>query len=72
MTIPNTKLDHFQKLRLLVSPVGHLSKLKIYIDTNLERFTNMFAAAGHPNCVFEIEFNQLIKLTNGQIKEIAE
>jgi len=55
-----------------VSPVGHLTKLKIYIDTNLERFTNVFAAAGHPNCVFEIEFNQLIKLTNGQIKEIAE
>ena len=55
-----------------VSPVGHLSKLKIYIDTNLERFTSVFAAAGHPNCVFEIEFNQLIKLTNGQIKEIAE
>jgi len=55
-----------------VSPVGHLSKLKIYIDTNLERFTIVFAAAGHPNCVFEIEFNQLIKLTNGQMKEIAE
>ena len=55
-----------------VSPVGHLSKLKIYVDTNLERFTNVFAAAGHPNCVFKIEFNQLIKLTNGQIKEIAE
>ena len=55
-----------------VSPVGHLNKIKIYIDTNLERFTNIFAAAGHPNCVFGIEFNQLIKLTNGQIKEIAE
>ena len=55
-----------------VSPVGHLNKLKIYIDTSLERFTNVFAAAGHPNCVFEIEFNQLIKLTNGQIKETAE
>ena len=55
-----------------VSPVGHLSKLKIYIDTNLERFTKVFAAAGHPNCVFRIEFNQLIELTNGQMKEIAE
>jgi hypothetical protein len=32
----------------------------------------VFAAAGHPNCVFEIEFNQLIKLTNGQMKELAE
>ena len=55
-----------------VSPVGHLNELKIYIDTNLERFTNVFAAAGHPNCVFEIEFNQLTNLTNGQMKEIAE
>ena len=55
-----------------VSPGGHLSKLKIYVDKNLERFVNVFAAAGHPNCVFRIEFNQLIKLTNGQMKEIAE
>ena len=55
-----------------VSPVGHLNKVKIYIDTNLERFKTVFAAAGHPNCVFEIHFYQLIKLTNGQMKEIAE
>ena len=37
-----------------VSPVGHLNKLKIYIDNNLERFTTIFAAAGHPNCIFKI------------------
>ena len=55
-----------------VSPVGHLNKVKIYIDTNLERFTTVFAAAGHPNCVFKIQFNQLVKLTSGEIKEIAE
>ena len=55
-----------------VSPVGHLNKLKIYIDTNLERFKTVFAAAGHPNCVFKIEFNQLTKLTSGEIKEITE
>ena len=55
-----------------VSPVGHLSKVKIYIDTNLDRFTTVFAAAGHPNCVFKIEFNQLVNLTSGEMKEIAE
>ena len=55
-----------------VSPVGLLSKVKIYVDTNLERFTTVFAAAGHPNCVFKIQFNQLVKLTSGEIKEIAE
>ncbi len=55
-----------------VSPVGHLNKLKIYIDTNLERFKTVFAAAGHPNCIFEIKFNQLTKLTSGEIEEITE
>ena len=55
-----------------VSPVGHLSKVKIYIDTNLKRFATVFAAAGHPNCIFKIEFNQLIKLVTGEIEEIAE
>ena len=55
-----------------VSPVGHLNKVKIYVDTNLERFKTVFAAAGHPNCVFKIEFNQLTKLTSGEIKEITE
>ena len=44
-----------------VSPVGHLTKIKIFIDSNLERFTKVFAAAGHPNCVFEISFNQLTR-----------
>ena len=55
-----------------VSPVGHINKVKIYIDTNLERFKTLFAAAGHPNCVFEIEFNKLTQLTNGEKKEITE
>ena len=55
-----------------VSPVGHLKKVKIYIDTNLDRFTTVFAAAGHPNCIFKIEFNQLTKLTVGEIEEITE
>ena len=55
-----------------VSPVGHLNQLKIFIDNNLERFTKVFAAAGHPNCVFEIDFNKLTQLTNGEKKDIAE
>ena len=55
-----------------VSPVGHLNKVKIFIDTNLERFTTVFAAAGHPNCIFKIDFNQLTILTTGEVKEIAE
>ena len=55
-----------------VSPVGHINKIRIYIDNNLERFKTVFAAAGHPNCVFKIEYKQLIKLTSGEIKELTE
>ena len=55
-----------------VSPVGHLNEIKIYVDNNLERFKIVFAAAGHPNCVFKIEYKQLIKLTSGEIKEFTE
>jgi Cys-tRNA(Pro) deacylase len=55
-----------------VSPVGHLTKIKIFIDSKLERFTKVFAAAGHPNCVFEISFNQLTNLTSGEIRELTE
>ncbi len=55
-----------------VSPVGHLNKVKIFIDTNIERFTTVFAAAGHPNCVFKTNYYQLKILTTGEIKDITE
>ena len=55
-----------------VSPIGHLNKIEIYIDNSLERFKYLFAAAGHPNCVFKINFKNLQKITDGSIKEITE
>ena len=55
-----------------VSPTGHLVKIRILIDENLKNFSSIFAAAGHPNAVFEIDFENLKALTSGQIKEITE
>ena len=55
-----------------VSPVGHLTRIDILIDSSLERFDNLYAAAGHPNCVFKIDYINLQKITNGLIKEISE
>ena len=55
-----------------VSPVGHLKKIEILIDKSLSRFNLLFAAAGHPNCVFKIDFTKLQKITNGHIEEITE
>tara|TARA_B100001121_G_scaffold297826_1_gene304716 strand:+ start:86 stop:565 length:480 start_codon:yes stop_codon:yes gene_type:complete len=55
-----------------VSPIGHLKEVKIFIDNSLERFDKLFAAAGHPKCVFKINFVNLQKITKGTIKEITE
>ena len=55
-----------------VSPIGHLKKINIYIDNSLERFNSLYAAAGHPNCVFKINYINLQKITNGLIKDITE
>ena len=55
-----------------VSPVGHLNKIDIYIDNSLNRFKDLYAAAGHPNCVFKINFKDLKSITNGSINDITE
>ena len=55
-----------------VSPVGHKESLKIIIDKSLERFEKIYGAAGHPNCIFEIDFENLIKITSGVKEDISE
>ena len=55
-----------------VSPVGHLNPIKIYIDQSLSRFENIFGAAGHPNCVFKINFIDLQKITSGKVMDMVE
>ena len=55
-----------------VSPIAHLNKIDIYIDQSLERFDDLYAAAGHPNCVFKINFEKLQKITNGLVRDISE
>jgi Cys-tRNA(Pro) deacylase len=55
-----------------VAPIAHLKKLDILIDQSLSRFQYVFGAAGHPNSIFKIEYNQLIQMTKGEVKEIIE
>ena len=54
-----------------VSPVAHLQKIKILIDSSLSRYENVYAAAGHPNSIFKITYKQLIKLTEGKEEDIV-
>ena len=55
-----------------VSPVWHLERIEIIIDNSLERFNELFAAAGHPNCVFKTNYNDIQKITNGNVEDIIE
>ena len=55
-----------------VAPVAHATSLDIFIDKSLNRYPYIFAAAGHPNCVFKITYEELIKITKGSEKEISE
>ena len=55
-----------------VSPVGHINKIQIFIDNSLSRFKDIFAAAGHPNAIFKINYEKLIQITKGDVKDITE
>ncbi len=55
-----------------VAPIAHLKKLNILIDKSLGRFQRVFAAAGHPNSIFKIKYDQLVQMTKGEVKEITE
>ena len=35
----------------------------------IKRFDNIYAAAGHPNSIFKIDYENLIKITDGKVLE---
>ena len=55
-----------------VSPVAHLQRIEIFIDEELNRFNNIYAAAWHPNSIFKIDFDNLKKITKGSVKNFTE
>ena len=52
-----------------MAPVGHLVPLPTAIDASLGRFERLFAAAGHPHCVFATTLPELLALTAGKLSD---
>jgi prolyl-tRNA editing enzyme YbaK/EbsC (Cys-tRNA(Pro) deacylase) len=52
-----------------VAPVGHMRPLSTVIDASLGRFPAVYAAAGHPHCVFATTLTDLARLTGGIVVE---
>ena len=52
-----------------MAPVGHLAPLPTAIDASLARFPLLYAAAGHPHCVFATSLAELQRLTGGTVSD---
>jgi Uncharacterized conserved protein len=50
-----------------VAPVGHPAPLRTYVDPVLERFPQLWAAAGHSHAVFPLTYEELVRLTGGAV-----
>lgn len=46
-----------------VSPIGHPAPVPTYVDSWLQRYDVVWAAAGHPAAVFSTTYDELIALT---------
>ncbi len=56
-----------------VAPIGLKHPLPIVVDRSLKRFETIYAAAGHPHCVFATDVARLTRMTGGFISwTIAE
>ena len=42
----------------------------ILIDSSLSKYQKVYAAAGHPNAIFGISYEKLIKITEGKEEDI--
>jgi prolyl-tRNA editing enzyme YbaK/EbsC (Cys-tRNA(Pro) deacylase) len=54
-----------------VPPVGHARSLTTIIDEDLLRHSLIWAAAGHPNAVFPLTPEELVRLTGGRVTRVA-
>lgn len=54
-----------------VAPVGHPEPLRTIVDIALSRYDEVWAAGGHPHCVFPTSYDELLRITAGEAAEIG-
>ncbi len=55
-----------------IPPIGHKQSIDfIFIDQDLLKYDKIWAAAGTPNAVFELQVKHLIDLTKGRVVSIV-
>jgi prolyl-tRNA editing enzyme YbaK/EbsC (Cys-tRNA(Pro) deacylase) len=53
-----------------VSPIAHPAPVPTYLDPWLQRYDEVWAAAGHPSAVFSTSYEELRRLTGGTTLEV--
>jgi prolyl-tRNA editing enzyme YbaK/EbsC (Cys-tRNA(Pro) deacylase) len=54
-----------------IPPAGHAKAIATVIDEDLLRHDRIWAAAGHPNAVFPLGPDELVRLTGGTVARTA-
>jgi prolyl-tRNA editing enzyme YbaK/EbsC (Cys-tRNA(Pro) deacylase) len=54
-----------------VAPVGHPAPLRTLVDTALQAYPEVWAAAGHPHTVFNTTYAELLAITGGSPAEVG-
>ena len=54
-----------------VAPVAHPEPLRTLVDTVLERYDEVWAAAGHPHTVFPTTYAELLRITGGEPADVG-
>ena len=54
-----------------VPPIGHAETIETFIDNDLMRLEEIWAAAGTPNAVFRLRPADLVRITNGRVVGIT-
>ena len=54
-----------------VAPVAHPEPRRTLVDIELERYDEVWAAAGHPHTVFPTTYAELLRITGGEPADIG-
>lgn len=54
-----------------VAPVGHPAPLRTLVDTDLQKYDEVWAAGGHPNTVFPTTYDELLRITKGTAATVS-
>jgi prolyl-tRNA editing enzyme YbaK/EbsC (Cys-tRNA(Pro) deacylase) len=55
-----------------IPPVGHVQPIETIVEANLLTLGGLWAAAGHPNSLFQLTAEELVRMTSGRVAEVAE